>query len=209
MRELQELEILILELIYKHPSINNTYTLTRFFAKSSILPDKLYATLKDLVARDYITINETINTINRYKITLRGKAVLNEIDVFDYTEGFAWEIDTTGFIAKIVFHLENKENLVEIADSFLLSDSRMIAFIQADDGKLTDTTILENFHQKKWRIKQYLQVCGSIETYETIKLQEEQNTFQYLIEGIEHSEKPEKGEMLRVLKTSANTSFVK
>ena len=105
MRDMKELEILILELIYKHPSINNTYSLTRFFAKSSILPDKLYATLKDLVAIDYISINETINTINHYKITLKGKAVLDKIDVFDYTEGFAWEIDTTGFIAKIVFLL--------------------------------------------------------------------------------------------------------
>ncbi|RYE57893.1 MAG: hypothetical protein EOP48_04820 [Sphingobacteriales bacterium] len=209
MRDIQALEILILELICKHPSINNTYSLTRFFAKSSVLPDKVYAALKDLVAKEYTFITEIKNTINYYEITAKGKAALDEIDVFGFVEDFTWEIEPSGFIAKIVYLLENKKNLVEVVDSYLLSDGRMIAFIKADSGKLADGITLENFHKRMWRIKQYLQVWGSIDTYEIIQRQEKENTFQYLLEGLGHLDKPEKDDRLKVLPTSANIGLVK
>lgn len=203
MSELQELEVLILELIGKHPTINNTYTLTRFFAKSSVLPDKLYKTLKDLVSQEYIFIRETKNTINFYQLLPKGENIFKTFDIFEFLETFTIKIDKTGFISKIVFLLENKDHVVEIIDSYKLSDDRLIAFINSDDGKLDDSTILQDYQRKKWMIKGYLHVHGSIKNYETIKQQETENTFQYVIEGIGHTEKPVKGERLKVFKNTS------
>ena len=199
MKNSQSLLLLLIELISKHPSLNNTYTLTRFFAKSSVLPDKLYAALNDLVVGEYATVKEVKITGEYYEITVKGSALLATYDVFEVLQSFANEIDPSGFTANIIFLIENKGNLVEMVDSYLLSDGKLIASINSGFGKLADGTILENAQNKKWRIKQLHQVWGSIETYEIIQRAENENTFQYLLEGIEHENKPEKGTRLKIV----------
>ena len=96
--------------------------------------------------------------------------------------------------------LNNKESLSEITDSYRLSNNMIIAFIEFSGGKLPDSTILENYQRKKWRIKRYFQTMGSIEANEKIKQQEEKNIFQYELEGIEHSDKPTIGDSLKTIK---------
>lgn len=200
MNRLENLDLLLLLLIGKHPTINNTYVLTRFFAKSSVLPDRLYRTLKHLVSQEYITIRDDRKANYVYKLSLKGENELKNIDTFDQLATYSIEIDKTGYICKMVFLLENKHNLVEVIDSFKFSDGRLIAFIKSDCGKLTDSTILENYQKIKWKIKSSLHVMGSIKTYEIIKQQEEDNTFQYLLEELGHTEKPAKGEQMRLIK---------
>ena len=200
MDSLQELEILLLELIDKHPTLNDTYRLTRFFAKSSILPDKLYQKLNDLASEGYLSIKSIKNTIKSYKLTESAKVLLDKFNTYDYLEAFTFEIDPTGFIAKIVFMLENKRNLAEVTDSFLLSDGRLIAFLNSPRGKLNDSTVLQNAQKKEWIVKQYAIVFGTVETRKKIEQEEQENTFQYLIGGIGHSDKPEKGEIFKIIK---------
>jgi len=200
MSDLQELQVLLLELIDKHPNINNTYSLTRFFGKSSVLPGHLYTTLKGLVAQGYIEIGDIKNTINFYQLSPKGQGALESIDVFDFVSSYAVTIDETRFIAKIVFLLENKNNSAEVMESYKLSDGRLIAFISSKNGKLEDFSILEDMQKKRWQIKAYLTVYGNPESYERIKRQESENTFQYLLEGIKHADKPLKGDYLKVYK---------
>ena len=200
MGNLQELEILVLEIVGKHSTLNNTYSLTRFFAKSSILPNELYKALKKLVDTEYLGINEIKNTIKYYELTTQGKDVLNTTDIYEYLTPFAMKIDQTGFICKIIFLLENKDNVAEVIDSFLLSDGSLIAFLNSPKGKLTESTVLENYYKKKWIIKEYVHAYGSIESCEKIKVEEKENTFQYLIVGVEHYDKPDKGETLKIVK---------
>lgn len=200
MTEPRELAILILTLIGKHPTINNTYSLERFFAKSDILPDKLFAKIDELVNQEYITIREVKHTINYYQLLPKGENALGAYAIFDFLEAFTNEIDKTGFISNMVFLLDNKQNLVDISDSFKLSDDRLIAFIKSDHGKLDEFTILEDSRRRKWKIRGYIQAHGSIEGYEIIRQQEADNTFQYQLEGIGHSEKPTKGDRLKYFK---------
>lgn len=103
-----ELEMLLMILISRHPTINKTYNLTRFFACSSVLPDQLYATLRTLVTENYIRIRESKNTNHEYEITSKGNDAFAETANMRNVKSFAEKIDDTGKIVQMVALLENK-----------------------------------------------------------------------------------------------------
>jgi hypothetical protein len=106
----QELRILILQLVAKHPSLKDDYSLTRFFAKSSILPDKLHATKDDMVERGLMFVEDTRNTVKHYRVTTKGLTLLSEHNLIDYLSSFALQIDKSEFILKIINLLEKNAN---------------------------------------------------------------------------------------------------
>ena len=76
----------------------------------------------------------------------------------------------------------------------------IIVFIEFGGGKLPESTILENYQRKKWRVKRYFQTTTSVEGYQKIKEQEEENIFQYELEGQGHADKPTIGDRLKTMK---------
>jgi hypothetical protein len=102
----QELRILILQLVAKHPSLKDDYSLTRFFAKSSILPDKLHAAKDDMVECGLMLVEDTRNTVKHYRVTTKGLTLLSEHNLIDYLSSFALQIDKSEFILKIINLLE-------------------------------------------------------------------------------------------------------
>jgi DNA-binding PadR family transcriptional regulator len=104
----QELRILILQLIAKHPTLKDDYSLMRYFAKSSVMPDKLISAKADMVDQDLIFVKEVKNTVKYYEITKKGLQLLDSYDLEDYLRPFALEIDKSGYILKIIRLVEDK-----------------------------------------------------------------------------------------------------
>jgi hypothetical protein len=75
----KQLLILILQLIGKHPTLNNDYVLMRYFAKSSILPDKLIEAKRNLITDGFIIVKDTQSTVRYFEITEKGKQLLKTI----------------------------------------------------------------------------------------------------------------------------------
>lgn len=81
-------------------------------------------------------------------------------------------------------------SIVKVIESYKFSDGRIIAFLKCDKGKLSSGTILHDSNGRQWRIKQYLWTTGSVATYEKRSEEEGENIFQYLLDGLEHGDKP-------------------
>ena len=95
------------------------------------------------------------------------------------------------------------DDYVEVMESFKMSDGRIIVFLKCYPGKLENRLKLMDDTYRLWLLKQYLVITGSFETFEKIKKEEKENIFQYLLEPINHTEKPLKGAKLKVLKGDA------
>lgn len=102
----QELKILILQLIAKHPTINNDYSLIRYFAKSSVLPDKLSVAKQEMVDQDLIFVAKEKKTVKYFEATNKGLELLDSYNLVDYLSRCALEIDKSGFILKMTRLLE-------------------------------------------------------------------------------------------------------
>jgi hypothetical protein len=88
--------------------------------------------------------------------------------------------------------------VVVIASFELASMGKMIAFLKCYPGKYDEEYILEDSANRRWILKKYLFVTGSVETYEKTRKEESENIFQYLIQPVGHEEKPEIGTRLRI-----------
>ena len=99
--------------------------------------------------------------------------------------------------------IELWDDYIEVVESYKIAD-KIICFLKCYAGKLNAGLFLRDNQNKEWTVKQYLTVFGSIDTYEKIQKQEEQNIFQYLLEGNGHDDKPSKDIKLQVIKTAAN-----
>jgi len=88
---------------------------------------------------------------------------------------------------------------IEVIDSFKISDGRLLAFLQYDGGKMSNLTTLEDESGRQWRIRHYVRTTGGFESYQKIEKDEAQNIFQYLLEGIDHYDKPTKDSKLRLI----------
>jgi hypothetical protein len=108
MQTSQELRILILHLVAKHPTLKDDYSLTRYFAKSSILPNELNLAKQELVNDGFISIEEVKNTVRYYKTSDKGLEQLKKYDLINYLQAFALKIDNSGFIFEIICRLENQ-----------------------------------------------------------------------------------------------------
>ncbi len=102
------------------------------------------------------------------------------------------------FVDRIIY--SNSKYYIEVIESFKLSNGMIIAFLKSKDGKIPDDSILEDSFGSKWKIKQYLRVTGSIDTYEKTDKEEAQNIFQYLLEGLNQNDKPTVGSYLGIIK---------
>ena len=95
-----------------------------------------------------------------------------------------------------------QDQFVQVIDSYKFSDGKLIVFLKWDHGKLADGIILDDLSGRTWIIKYYVRITGSFETYEKIERQEEQNIFQYLLDGGTVSEKPEINAFLKIISAS-------
>ena len=97
---------------------------------------------------------------------------------------------------------DSDNSIIGVYDSYKFSDGRIVAILKSFDGKLPNETVLEDSAGNKWKIKQYFWTTGSIEAYKKREEEEKQNIFQYLLEGVNLSEKPMKGITLNILKSA-------
>jgi hypothetical protein len=96
-----------------------------------------------------------------------------------------------------------KDDIIfDVYDSYKFSDGRIVAFLKSPHGKLPNQTVLADSTGCQWAIKQYFRVTGSVETYEKTEVEEAQNIFQYLLEGLNQKEKPAKGSKLKVVQSA-------
>ena len=94
--------------------------------------------------------------------------------------------------------LDDKNYLVEVYDSYKFSDGRIIAFLRFTGGKIPASTLLEDESGRQWRVQQYYWTTNSPEDYEKILTEEEQNIFQYILEALNHQDKPVKDSVLKI-----------
>jgi hypothetical protein len=104
-----EFYVLLLQLISKHPMGNNDAGLIRYFAKSTFWANEPSIAVKELIGKGLLAIKETKNGINYYEMTKPGTEFLNQYQLPEYLDAFAFEIDPTGFIKMIAYELEGKE----------------------------------------------------------------------------------------------------
>lgn len=90
------------------------------------------------------------------------------------------------------------DDYVDVIDSYDLSTGKMIAFLKCYPGKYEEVYVLEDSTLRRWVLKEYLVITGSVDTYEKIKTQEKENIFQYWIQPVGHNEKPEAGTRLKI-----------
>jgi hypothetical protein len=90
------------------------------------------------------------------------------------------------------------DDYVDVKESYLLSNGQMIAFLKCYPGKYEDEYKLEDSSGRRWILKNHLFTTGSFKTYEKMKKEARDNIFQYLIQPLEHKEKPEVGTRLRI-----------
>jgi len=102
------------------------------------------------------------------------------------------------FVGRIIY--SNSKYYIDVIESYKLSNGMIIAFLKSKDGKIPDHSILEDSFGSKWKIKKYLRVTGSIETYEKTDKEEAQNIFQYLLAGVNQNDKPTVGSYLGIIK---------
>jgi hypothetical protein len=105
-----ELKILILQLIAKHPTINNDYSLIRYLGKSSVLPDKLRMAKQEMVDQGLISVVQEQSTVKHFEATNKGLELLDSYNLIDYLSEYALEIDKSEFILKIIRQLEEINN---------------------------------------------------------------------------------------------------
>ncbi len=91
-----------------------------------------------------------------------------------------------------------EETFVEVIHSFKISDDRILVFLKWNKGKLPHGAFLDNLAGKIWTIKQYVWMTGSIENYEKTKKEESENIFQYELNGVSTTDKPEKDSFLKI-----------
>ena len=99
-------QLFILQLIDKHILLDNQYSLTRFFAKSSILPDELYCTLNDLEQQKFIRVKEIKSTVKYYDVTDAGKQLLKVNYSIANLKTYLHEIEKTDFFTTILQKFE-------------------------------------------------------------------------------------------------------
>ncbi len=97
---------------------------------------------------------------------------------------------------------------IEVYDSYKFSDGRILAFLKSFSGKLPDQTFLEDGLGSRWKISQYFWTTGSIDAHKKRDKEEAENIFQYLLEGINQTEKPTKGISLTIVE-APNTALPK
>ena len=78
----------------------------RYFAKSTVLPDRLILAKKEMVDEGLIFVTERRNTVAYFQATNKGRQLLNVYNLVEYLAPYALEIDSSGFILKIVQKLE-------------------------------------------------------------------------------------------------------
>ena len=91
----------------------------------------------------------------------------------------------------------NQEETIEVIESYKLSDGRIIVFLKSHNGKLADDIVLNSNDGKKWMTKSFFHTYGHSEI-ENIMNREANNIFEYLLEGINHDEKPIVGLFLSI-----------
>ena len=104
------LKVFILRLIDKHRLLDNQYGLTRFFAKSSVLPDKLYRTLNELESDSLISIKDVKHTVKYYAVTELGKQLLEEKYSISSLKSFLHDIEPADFFINILVKIEEAYN---------------------------------------------------------------------------------------------------
>ena len=97
----------------------------------------------------------------------------------------------------------NENEIVEVYDSYKFSYGTIIAFLKSRLGKLPNSTILEDQSKRQWEIKKFYWSTGSPESYEMTQVEQQQGIFQYVVEGINHDEKPPKGSKLEIISKCA------
>ena len=104
------LKIFILRLIDKHRLLDNQYGLTRFFAKSFILPDKLYKTLNELECDSLINVKDVKYTVKYYDTTELWKQLLIEKYSINNLKDFLHDIEPTDSFINILVKIEEAYN---------------------------------------------------------------------------------------------------
>src|SRR5574343_1217211 len=101
------LRLFIMQLIDKHKLLDNGYSLTRFFAKSSVLPDKLYSTIDDLQQQGFIQIKEIKNQVEYYALTNPGIQFLKENYSLALLKAYLHDIEETDYFISIWQKIES------------------------------------------------------------------------------------------------------
>jgi DNA-binding PadR family transcriptional regulator len=86
--------------------LDNQYGLTRFFAKSSILPDQLYKSLNVLEKEEMIKIKQVKYTVKYYSLTDTGRHLLKEHYSIDNLKKYLHTIEQTDFFITILEKIE-------------------------------------------------------------------------------------------------------
>ena len=102
------LQLFILQLIDKHSLLDNQYGLTRFFAKSAILPRELYDTLNCLEHEELIRGKEVRSTVKYYFVTDKGKEMLAEKYSIPILKEYLHDIERTDFFITILEKIEKR-----------------------------------------------------------------------------------------------------
>lgn len=103
------LQLFILQLIDKHRLLTDQYGLTRFFAKSAILPRELYDTLDNLEYQKLIQVKDIKYTVKYYNVTRAGKLLLVENYSVNSLKEYLHSIEETDFFISILEKIESRQ----------------------------------------------------------------------------------------------------
>lgn len=103
------LQLFILQLIDNHPLLTDRYGLTRFFAKSAVLPTELYGTLDNLENQKLIQIKDIRYTVKYYLVTEAGKLLLAENYSLNSLMEYLHGIEETDFFITILEKIEERQ----------------------------------------------------------------------------------------------------
>jgi len=104
------LKIFLLQLIDKHSMLDNQYGLTRFFAKSSVLPDQLYKNLNALESEGLLSVKQVKSTVKYYILTDMGKDHLKAYYSLTTLKPYLHSIEKTNFFIGILEKIEGVDS---------------------------------------------------------------------------------------------------
>ena len=88
--------------------LDNQYTLTRFFAKSSVLPDQLYKTLNGLEESNFTRVKQ-VKYIKYYSLTDAGRQLLKEKYSLENLRLYLHNIEQTDFFINILEKISQRD----------------------------------------------------------------------------------------------------
>lgn len=93
--------------------------------------------------------------------------------------------------------MSTAEEKVNVIEAYKFSDGRIVAFLKSSNGRLSNNTFLRDDFGKQWIVKPFFHTY-SVEGFQKKEQEEAQNIFEYLLQCVNHDEKPATGSILHI-----------